>query len=142
MANAAGYAGVSGSDVLVLPHSNGCIEGEAAQYIPWFNGKPVSVRGEALEKLFYSITAGRSSYRIRAVVAIGDHDAMELYEQIAAFKSVLRLVWLHNGGKGGAKLSGQDQLPGWSREGLRKLKLVYGCTNQRQMLRGLDLAIW
>jgi hypothetical protein len=143
MANAAGYAGVSGSDVLVLPHSNGCIEGEADNYIPWFNGKPVNARGQALEKLFNDITAGRSPYRIRAVVAIGDHDAINLYEQVVALRSVIRMVWLHNDcvNGPGAKLSGDDWLPGWSWEYTRKLKLLYGCTNQKQMLRGLDIAL-
>lgn len=142
MANAAGYAGVSGSDVLVLPHSNGCIEGHADEYIPWFNGKPVAARGEALISLFNAIVTGRSAYKIKVVVAIGDHDAVEMYEQLAALRRVTQLVWLHNSGPRRAKLAKSDEFSDrWSDESSRKLKLVYGCHNQNQMLRGLDLVI-
>lgn len=142
MANAAGYAGVSGSDVLVLPHSNGCIEGHADEYIPWFNGKPVGVRGEALINLFNAITTGRSAYKIKVVVAIGDHDAVDMYAQLAAIRRVTQLVWLHNSGPRRAKLANGDDFSGlWPEESCNKLKLVYGCHNQNQMLRGLDLVI-
>jgi hypothetical protein len=141
IANAAGYAGVSGSDVLVLPHSNGCVDEHEDSYFPWFNGRPVNVRGEALQQLFSDVTGGRSSYKVRAVVAIGDHDAEELYSQIAALNKVTRFVWLHNAGGHREKLSAREELPEWSSDRLGKLSLVYGCTGKRQMVRGLDLAL-
>jgi hypothetical protein len=64
VANAAGYAGVSGSDVLVFPHSNGEVEED---YVPWFNGRPNLANLTKTEALFSEITSGRSRYNIRIV---------------------------------------------------------------------------
>ena len=145
VANAAGYAGVSGSDVLVLPHSNGCVREYEDSYVPWFNGKPVDLRQAEWERLFTQIVEGRSKYRIRVVVAVGDHDAAEMYEQLAALKSVMRLVWLHNdaveGNRGPHVCRQPTEYLGWSQDLIRKTTLVWGCDKQSQMIRGLDLAL-
>lgn len=145
VANAAGYAGVSGSDVLVLPHSNGCVDEYEDSYIPWFNGKPVDLRKAEWERLFTQIVSGRSKYKIRVVVAVGDHDAAEMYEQLAALRSVTRLVWLHNdaveGTRGPHIAATSSGFLGWSQELISKTTLVWGCSNQHQMIRGLDLAL-
>ena len=144
IANAAGYAGVSGSDVLVLPHSNGCVEEHDDSYIPWFNGKPVTMQRAEWARLFREITEGRSTYKIRVVIAVGDHDAEEMYAQIAALKSVVRLVWLHNGGeqrRGPYIDREKDSLYSWSVEARNKTSFVWNCTKQTQMIRGLDLVL-
>lgn len=143
IANAAGYAGVSGSDVLVLPHSNGCVSEHEDAYVPWFNGRPVNLRGADWERLFTQIIEGRSKYRIRVVVAVGDHDAADMYEQLAGLKSVMRLVWLHNdtGGASGVRINRSHVYHDWEPDRVRKTTLVWGCTNQYQMIRGLDLAL-
>lgn len=145
IANAAGYAGVSGSDVLVLPHSNGCVSEYEDSYVPWFNGKPVNLRQTEWSRLFMQIVEGRSKYKIRVVVAVGDHDAADMYKQLAALKSVMRLVWLHNdaveGNRGPHVARTPTNFLGWSQDLINKTTLVWGCDNQYQMIRGLDLAL-
>jgi hypothetical protein len=147
IANAAGYAGVSGSDVLVLPHSNGCIDEHIDAYMPWFNGRPVDVRGTALTTLFRNITTGKSSYKLRVVIAVGDHDAVDMYEQLAGLREVTRLIWLHNdsGRRGGTRnrviKSPPEDCPGWVPDSLKKLSLIWGCHSQRRMLKGLALSL-
>jgi hypothetical protein len=147
IANAAGYAGVSGSDVLVLPHSNGCIEEHVDAYMPWFNGRPVDVRGTALRTLFRTIITGKSSYKLRVVIAVGDHDAVDMYEQLAGLRQVTRLIWLHNasGRHGGLRnrvvTSTPEDCPGWVPDSLKKLSLIWGCHSQRRMLKGLALSL-
>ena len=147
IANAAGYAGVSGSDVLVLPHSNGCIEEHVDAYMPWFNGRPVDVRGTALTTLFQNIITGKSSYKLRVVIAVGDHDAVDMYEQLAGLRQVTRLIWLHNAsGRHGGTLnrvikSPPEDCPVWVPDSLKKLSLIWGCHSQRRMIKGLALSL-
>lgn len=142
LANAAGYAGVSGSDVLVLPHFNGGVD-SSEEYIPWFNGKPVATNPRAVERLFEDVCGGKSSYRVRVVVMLGDHDAVDRYGEIAALGSVTRVLWLHNV----STSSGQPEpaparlLPNWTPEAKEKLSMVAGCVDQSRMLRGFDMAL-
>ena len=142
VANAAGYAGVSGSDVLVFPHSNGIVEPE---YVPWFNGRPYLVSKANVKALFTDVVEGRSRYDIRVVVAIGDHDAVEMYRGLAAMKKVLRVVWLHNIGRSGPTIAAADPYKfgrtAWSLDEAAKTTLVYGCRNQKTILAGLKLAL-
>lgn len=154
LANAAGYSGVPGSDVLVFPHSNGLVaEGDSSicdgtSYTPWFNGKPVVMLREEQEVLFAALIAGKSKYRVRVVVALGDHDAEYLYEQMAALQAITRLVWLHNfdydasGGKAGKRLriNTHGLTPSWTPSSMQKLTLVSGCTTCGSMLAGFDMA--
>lgn len=145
IANAAGFAGVSGSDVLVLPHSNGCVSEYEEAYVPWFNGKPVDLRQAEWERLFTQIVAGRSKYKIRVVVAVGDHDAADMYQQLVALKTVRRLVWLHNETVNGVRTPNIERDMGsflsWSPELTQKTTLVWSCSQQQHMIRGLDLAL-
>lgn len=144
VANAAGYAGVSGSDVLVFPHSNGEVEPE---YVPWFNGRPNLMGTAKTTAAFEELIAGRSRYNIRVVVAIGDHDAEEVYRQIVALPKVVRLVWLHNHKPGGRlPVIAQPQevaLPSrtWTDALRSKTTMVFGCSDQTTILRGLELAL-
>jgi hypothetical protein len=140
IANAAGYAGVAGSDVLVLPHSNGCVESGDA-YTPWFNGKPAPMDKLQFAELLDRVIKGTSRYRVRVVVAIGDHDAEEMYEEILGVRQVTKLIWLHNdtdGNGGRAALASGRSRPRWASD---KLRLVYGCINAKEMLRGLKLSL-
>lgn len=151
LANAAGYSGVPGSDVLVFPHSNGCVaEGDdciadGASYTPWFNGKPMVMPRAEQERLFDELLTGKSKYRVRVVVALGDHDAVDVYEQMAALRDITRLVWLHNAGEeSGVKrlrLNDPQFTPQWSTGSQKKLSLVSGCTTCGSMLAGFDMAI-
>ena len=150
LANAAGYSGVPGSDVLVFPHSNGCVaEGDdciddGASYTPWFNGKPVRMTRAEQEWLFDELLTGKSKYRVRVVVALGDHDAVDMYAQVAALKTITRIVWLHNAGEeyGVKRLRLDDPqfLPEWQPESQKKLSLVSGCTTCGSMMAGFDMA--
>jgi hypothetical protein len=144
LANAAGYAGVSGSDVLVFPHSNGIVDSDE-NYIPWFNGKPVATSVRQVENLFREICSGQSCYRVRVVVFIGDHDAVDEYQTVIRLKSVTRAIWLHNWGPRGdqsrPKWAEPELIPAWRPEELEKLSMVSGCINQSTMLRGFDLAL-
>jgi len=143
LANAAGYAGVAGSDVLVLPHSNGCVESGDA-YTPWFNGKPAPMSKTQFAEVLDQVVRGTSKYRVRVVVAIGDHDAEEMYHEVARLRQVTKLIWLHNDtmdGSSNAVRARSSYRPDWDADGLEKLHLIYGCVDQVQMLRGLNLAI-
>lgn len=144
ISNAAGYAGVSGSDVLVFPHSNGCVE---SGYVPWFNGRPNLVNDKEVQNLFSAITTGDSKYDIRVVVAIGDHDAEDLYREITARQSVRRFVWLHNFAASQYGVTeiiapdGDHCLQKWTAEAKAKTTLVFGCVDSDSILAGLRLSI-
>lgn len=142
IANAAGYAGVSGSDVLVLPHYNGGVDSDE-EYIPWFNGRPASTSHREAERLFNDVCSGQSCYRVRVVVMLGDHDAVDRYEEIALLRSVTRVLWLHNDStsSGRPEPAVASLLPGWRPEAMAKLSMVAGCVDQSRMLRGFDMAL-
>lgn len=143
LANAAGYAGVSGSDVLVFPHSNGEVD-STENYIPWFNGKPVATDPGQVNRLFEQICGGQSCYRVRVVVFIGDHDAAEQYHRVIGLKSVTRALWLHNyfSGKYAVPEPAESGIvPDWQPELLSKLSMIQGCTNLPTMLKGFKIAL-
>lgn len=151
ISNAAGYAGVAGSDVIVFPHSNGEIEpGEGPKCTPWFNGRPKVLTEQELKVLFQELTLGPNKYDIRAVVAVGDHHAVKLYCEIAARFEIKRFVWLHNKkspegprivplfyGDGTHLGSG----PEWSPAATKKTTLVVGCVDEQTILKGLELSL-
>lgn len=147
VANAAGYSGVSGSDVLVFPHSNGFIDETDDTYVPWFNGKPYTTDRAEIARLFREVTSGRGKWRVRAVVIIGDHDGVCLYQQIAALPRIARMAWLHNEQmdypKRTLSMAEGDArgLRGWPPESLQKVSMVYGCTTQPHMVKGLRMAL-
>lgn len=142
IANAAGYAGVAGSDVLVFPHSNGCVESD---YVPWFNGRPHLVDKTKVQTLFNAIVAGESRYNIRVVIALGDHDAVEMYRQVAEQSRINRLVWLHNlriSPEGpGIWPASSSRLSLWPSSALDKTTLVHGCVDEATILTGLEIAL-
>jgi hypothetical protein len=148
LANAAGYAGVTGSDVLVFPHSNGCVDSDES-YIPWFNGKPATTNYAEIKTMFSDICNGRSRFRIRVVVFLGDHDAVQQYGEIAKLASVRRALWLHNYSDSERRQkpspAQQSFLPGpewdWAPEATDKLSMVVGCVDQPTMLTGFKLAL-
>jgi hypothetical protein len=142
LANAAGYAGVSGSDVLVLPHFNGGVD-SSEEYIPWFNGRPVATNPREVEKLFKDVCGGLSRYRVRVVVMLGDHDAVDRYGSIAELRSVTRVLWLHNASTRSAQPepAAGRLLPRWSPAATEKLSMVAGCVDQSRMLRGFNMAL-
>lgn len=140
ISNAAGYAGVSGSDVIVFPHSNGAVESE---YVPWFNGQPKMVSRKEVSTLFHDLTLGQTPYEIRAVVAVGDHDAYNLYRSIAARVGVKRFVWLHNLPSRTGPTVVPPTLHGheWPSTALDKTTMVVGCRDEESILRGLELSL-
>lgn len=142
LANAAGYAGVSGSDVLVLPHSNGQVDADEA-YIPWFNGHPVTTDLSKISRIFNEVCGGLSEFRVRVVVFLGDHDAVRRYGLIADLRSVTRVLWLHNVATRGSYPEPADRrlLPQWSAGAIGKLSMVAGCVDQPRMLTGFDMAL-
>lgn len=143
LANAAGYAGVPGSDVLVLPHFNGGVD-SGEEYIPWFNGKPAATNVTDARKLFEDVCTGQSCYRVKVVVFLGDHDAVERYGDIAQLKSVTRAVWLHNYSDRGMVApvpAPAGLLPDWRPEAMAKLSMVSGCVDQPRMLKGFEIAL-
>jgi hypothetical protein len=146
LANAAGYAGISGSDVLVFPHCNGEVAPDE-NYFPWLNGKPVTNNVKEIPQLYHDVCIGQSRFKVRVVVFLGDHDAIEHYKQIAALKAVLRIVWLHNyqssSGRRNAALEESSSFlnPDWSPELMKKLSMVSGCTTTASMLHGFGLAV-
>lgn len=147
IANAAGFVGVSGSDVLVFPHFNGQVRA-SPEYIPWFNGKPVTTNYEQIRTLFEDVCAGKSKFKVRVVIVIGDHDGVERYGDIAEMKSVTQLIWLHNLGdadgmsKAPPQAAPPHMIPNkWCAEALRKLTMLVGCGSQRTMLQGLKATL-
>jgi hypothetical protein len=143
LANAAGYSGIAGSDVLVLPHFNGGVSDDE-EYIPWFNGRPAATSTEGAEKLFEEVCGGKSSYRVRVAVFIGDHDAVDRYGDIAALQSVTRVLWLHNASVNNGRRpepAGREFLPAWRPEAMSKLSMVVNCLDRQRMLTGFDTAL-
>lgn len=142
LANAAGYAGVAGSDVLVLPHFNGGVD-STEEYIPWFNGKPVATDPREVDRLFEDICSGESKFRVRVAVFLGDHDAVDRYGDIAALRSVTRVLWLHNFStrSGQPEPAAANLLPNWTPEAMDKLSMLSGCVDQPRMLTGFDMAL-
>lgn len=144
LANAAGYAGVSGSDVLVFPHSNGEVDSDE-EYVPWFNGRPLITDAREVSKTFEDVCAGRSKFRVRVVVFLGDHDAVDRYGAIAGLRSVTRALWLHNRRVNTAQKRPVPAAPGmrpnWSQDAMEKLSMVAGCVDQSTMLTGFDMAL-
>ena len=146
VANAAGYSGVSGSDVLVFPHSNGFIDEYADEYVPWFNGKPYTTDRPTIARLFDEVTTGKGKWRVRAVVIIGDHDGASLYSQIADLKRIARMIWLHNEQCSSSRQiemaeQADRRLHGWQPASERKVSMVYGCVTQPHMVKGLKMAL-
>ena len=146
IANAAGYAGVPGADVLVMPHFNGGIDSDCEEYMPWCNGRPMTLNRREQDKLFAEATTGRR-FNIRAVVIVGDHDGSHLYRQMAEQPKFRHIIWLHNWPakkKSGPVLLGQSKcdLPafGWPQSNTKKLRLVFGCTTAEFMMAGLECA--
>lgn len=146
LANAASYAGLTGSDVLVFPHANGHVDAHE-DYFPWLNGKPLTTDVKEIPNLFLSVMGGESRFTVRVVVYIGDHDAVDRYGSIAELKTVRRAVWLHNFQSTEADKrvvpmgAGSFLFPDWSPEAGKKLSMVAGCTSMGSMLRGFDLAL-
>lgn len=146
LANAAGYAGLTGSDVLVLPHANGQVD-RSEEYFPWLNGKPVTTDVAEIPQIFDDVCSGRSRFTVRVAVFIGDHDAVDHYGSVAALKTVLRVVWLHNYHDSSSResvtpvLAGSFLRPEWPSDSDRKLSMMAGCVSMDSMLRGFDKAV-
>lgn len=146
LANAASYAGLTGSDVLVLPHSNGHVD-RSEEYFPWLNGKPVTTDVNEIPQIFDDVCGGRSRFTVRVAVFIGDHDAVDRYGSVAALKTVLRAVWLHNYRDSSWRDSvtpvdaGSFLRPEWHSDADRKLSMMAGCISMTSMLSGFDKAV-
>ena len=146
LANAASYAGLTGSDVLVLPHANGQVD-RSDEYFPWLNGKPITTDVAEIPQIFDDVCGGRSRFTVRVAVFIGDHDAVDHYGSVAALKTVRRAVWLHNYRDSSSRDSvtpvnaGSFLHPGWSSVADKKLSMVAGCTSMSSMLSGFDKAV-
>lgn len=146
LANAASYAGLTGSDVLVLPHANGFVD-RSEEYFPWLNGKPITTNVAEIPQIFNDVCGGRSRFTVRVAVFIGDHDAIDHYGSVAALKTVLRVVWLHNYRDSSWRDSvtpvnaGSFLRPGWPPETERKLSMMAGCVSMSSMLSGFDKAV-
>lgn len=148
LANAAGYAGVKGSDVLVLPHFNGLVNSDE-NLIPWFNGKPVATNPAEIKQIFADVCGGRSKFKVRVAVFIGDHDAVDQYGSIAALKTVRRVVWLHNFRDSWSQKDAQPVdvssagylCPDWPPEVLDKLSMMSHCVTMSSMLSGFNKAL-
>lgn len=146
LANAASYAGLTGSDVLVLPHANGQVD-RSEEYFPWLNGKPVTTDVAEIPQIFDDVCSGRSRFTVRVAVFIGDHDAVDHYGSVAALKTVLRVVWLHNYRDSSWRdcvtpvNTGSFLRPEWHSDAARKLSMMAGCISMDSMLRGFDKAV-
>lgn len=139
IANAAGYAGVPGADVLVMPHFNGGIDSDCEEYMPWRNGRPMTLHRKEQEQLFADATQGRQ-FNIRAVVIVGDHDGAHLYREMADQPKIRDVIWLHNyaDGRDPEMQLGQFE---WPKADTKKVSLVINCTDAERMMRGLELAV-
>jgi hypothetical protein len=141
IANAAGYAGVPGADVLVMPHFNGEIDSSCEEYMPWCNGRPLTLNRTEQAELFADATAGRR-FNIKAVVIVGDHDGECLYRQMTEQPKFRHIIWLHNFASAAKKptLVFGSSWFSWPTAETR-IRLVLGCTNAENMVHGLSLAV-
>lgn len=139
IANAAGYAGIPGADVLVMPHFNGGIDSDCEEYMPWLNGRPMTLLRDEQSRLFADATQGRR-FNIKAVVIVGDHDGEMLYRQMAELPKIRQIIWLHNYTRGELEIlpAHQSQF-NWPKPDTPKFSVVLGCINASTMMRGLEL---
>lgn len=137
IANAAGYAGVSGADVLVMPHFNGDIDSSCEEYMPWMNGRPLTLFRKEQEALFSDATQGRR-FNVRAVVIIADHDGEWLYKQLVELPKIQQVIWLHNYSARQPEIARNQFL--WPNANTPKMTAVVGCTDAPTIMRGLELA--
>lgn len=155
VAQAVARLGVSGSDVIVVSHSNGY-----PQEWQINTGKPEEVKVEwGTEALPWYQKALRQ-YNIEAVVALGDWDAEWLYRWLAEMSSVKKLVWLDNWSSSALPPTLRPDLfrkatknqsvfwdtpwhfeTPWSPRAKSKSTYVVGCSEALDFLRGLKLAI-
>lgn len=137
IANAAGYAGVSGADVLVMPHFNGEIDSSCEEYMPWMNGRPLTLFRKEQEALFSDATQGRR-FNIRAVVIIADHDGEWLYKQLVELPKIQQVIWLHNYSARQPEIARNQFV--WPNADTPKMTAVVGCIDAPTIMRGLELA--
>lgn len=142
LANAAGYAGLPGSDVLVMPHYNGNVKSRI-NFVQWFNGKPAATKIDDAVALYKQVCRGESRFKVRVAVFVGDHDAVDQYGDVAELPTVTRVIWLHPYylPKGLIAPAPAKLLPKWAPDAMAKLSMIAGCIDKPSMLAGFDMAL-
>jgi len=138
IANAAGYAGTSGADVLVMPHFNGDVD-NGDEYIPWLNGQPMGLNNNG--QIFREVLSGESRHKIRVVVIIGDHDGEHEYKKLEMQPRIKKIVWLHNLRQNARDRGRLKAHLDWPTPAVKKITLVTDCTDEQSMMSGFDLAV-
>lgn len=157
VAKAVATMGVSGTDVIVITHSNGYpTEIQVNQTAPV---DVTDVRDNEAVAAWYENVLKR--YDIQAVVAMGDWDAEWLYRNLAHLPRVTKLVWLDNWscnnldqpvlrqdmfqkaqGLARADYYTPWEFSGpWSRSAQAKTRYVVGCKDAAHFVRGLEIAL-
>lgn len=140
VAKAVAALGVAGCDVVIVAHSNGC-------------PSELSVNNQAHPELladlaqdYYDATVYLDFYRdlvkrfdITHIVALGDHDAVEVYSELALMADVQAFLWLDN-----YNCNNQPprlDRPNTSARARAVIRYVTGCQDASEFLRGMQVAI-
>lgn len=151
VAKALAVQGMPGCDVLVVSHSNGYPE-ECD-----INGKPLpqaqqqrykaiaersgaSVRSDGARGNVAFYEAMIAEYQVTHVVALGDHDAVDVYEMLALSQSIQQVIWLdnYNCNHQGPRVASPHVA---RRQAQANIRYVTGCKGAPEFLQGLRVAL-
>lgn len=148
VAKAIALQGVPGCDVLVVSHSNGYPEaceingkplpaGQYQRYKRIADGRGASYRSDGVEGNVAFYTAMIADYTVTHVIALGDHDAVDVYTMLAENSEV---VWLDNYACN--YHAPRIEKPEVQKAAiLAKIRYVTGCKGAPAFLLGLRVAI-
>jgi hypothetical protein len=132
--------GLPGCDVVAVTHSNGCPEEVTV------NNRDQAHLLEKVEQNYYDATRFVTFYcglvarfGLTHVVALGDHDAVDVYVALALLPEVQSFVWLDN-----YNCNNQRPLldqPRCAPAAHRLICYVTGCQNASEFLKGIQVAL-
>lgn len=140
VAQAIAALGTVGADVVIVSHSNGCPDSVSV------NNRPQPQLLKSLSRDYYNARAYLGFYRdlaarysISHVIALGDHDAVEIYAMLATSPEVQSFIWLDNYGCNNH--APRRDRPNTSAAARSAIHYVIGCKGAPEFLRGLKIAI-
>lgn len=140
VAKAIAAQGSVGANVVIVTHSNGCPEDVSV------NNRPHPELLTGLEQEYYNASIYMTFYQklaaqfgISHVIALGDHDAVDVYAVLATSAEIQSFVWLDNHGCN--NYSPRLDAPTTTRAAKAAIRYVIGCKDATEFLRGLRVAL-
>lgn len=141
LAKAVATLGLPGCDVVLVAHSNGCPTEVTV------NSRSEPRLLEGIEEDWYDAARFVSFYRslvarfgLTHVIALGDHDAVNVYASLACQPEIQALFWLDNYNCNNQKAAlSRPEIP--SAQARRAIRYVVGCQSATDFLRGILVAL-